>query len=398
MMDGHNSYRDRDHRGSSSHHRKRKSDPGSTSDAKVRVFCDGQGNAIASHYNQLPELGRKLRTKSKIYFMRNFNNWVKSVLMKMFQDRLKEEGHNGGITALDLGCGKGGDLLKWKKGDIRKLICTDVAATSIDQCKDRYELSKKQAKQKIFRAEFLVADAAEQRLLELYRNKEQSFDLTSCQFVIHYSFENEARATMMIRNLCECVRKGGYVIGTTVNSEVLRERLDDSESNSFGNSVYKVTFDSKDDFKDFGHRYNFHLEGVVDCHEFVMKKEVLVNIAEKFGMKLVLWQTFSDFFASNSRNRANKDLLKTIKALESFPSRNLSGEDPRDYAHAEDVCDDIKQRKPGSNPIVGTLSLSEWDAASLYVVYAFKKVDSDDETFDVPPSTRDDIPLVVMSC
>ena len=38
--------------------------------------------------------------------------------------RLKRErGYDTGITALDLCSGKGGDLLKWKKGGIKKLIC-----------------------------------------------------------------------------------------------------------------------------------------------------------------------------------------------------------------------------------------------------------------------------------
>ena len=39
--------------------------------------------------------------------------------------RLKRErGHDKNITVLDLCSGKGGDLLKWKKGGIKKIICT----------------------------------------------------------------------------------------------------------------------------------------------------------------------------------------------------------------------------------------------------------------------------------
>jgi len=46
--------------------------------------------------------------------MRNFNNWVKSVLIGRHAVR--------GGTVLDLGCGKGGDLLKWKKAGIATYI------------------------------------------------------------------------------------------------------------------------------------------------------------------------------------------------------------------------------------------------------------------------------------
>ena len=47
--------------------------------------------------------------------MRNFNNWVKSVLIRGYVQR--------GAIVLDLCCGKGGDLLKWKEGRIGYLIC-----------------------------------------------------------------------------------------------------------------------------------------------------------------------------------------------------------------------------------------------------------------------------------
>lgn len=39
-----------------------------------------------------------------------------------FLDRVRQKKQN--ITVLDLGCGKGGDLLKWRKGRISKLVCT----------------------------------------------------------------------------------------------------------------------------------------------------------------------------------------------------------------------------------------------------------------------------------
>lgn len=41
------------------------------------------------------------------------------------------------------------------------------------------------------------------------------FDICSCQFVFHYSFESEQKADMMLRNACERLKPGGYFIGTT---------------------------------------------------------------------------------------------------------------------------------------------------------------------------------------
>ena len=47
--------------------------------------------------------------------MRNFNNWVKSILLRSYIPPK--------ATALDLCCGKGGDLNKWKEGGIEYLVC-----------------------------------------------------------------------------------------------------------------------------------------------------------------------------------------------------------------------------------------------------------------------------------
>jgi mRNA (guanine-N7-)-methyltransferase len=65
---------------------------------------------VADHYNSIAPIDAKRRKESPILFIRNFNNWVKAVL---FNETVR-----AGDKVLDLGCGKGGDLNKWKKQGI----------------------------------------------------------------------------------------------------------------------------------------------------------------------------------------------------------------------------------------------------------------------------------------
>jgi mRNA (guanine-N7-)-methyltransferase len=59
---------------------------------------------VATHYNNIKEKGIESRKNSQIIGLKNFNNWVKSVLIQKY---LIKRG-----KVLDLCCGKGGDLLK----------------------------------------------------------------------------------------------------------------------------------------------------------------------------------------------------------------------------------------------------------------------------------------------
>ena len=42
---------------------------------------EGIGNDVAKFYNKLEEKGKEFRQDSRIYHMRNFNNWLKSMLI-----------------------------------------------------------------------------------------------------------------------------------------------------------------------------------------------------------------------------------------------------------------------------------------------------------------------------
>ena len=73
--------------------------------------------------------------------MRNFNNWIKSMLIQEYVTKL-QSGGTSGLKVLDLGCGKGGDLLKWSKSRTDHVVGLDIAETSIQQAKERYEKMK----------------------------------------------------------------------------------------------------------------------------------------------------------------------------------------------------------------------------------------------------------------
>ncbi|KAM6217478.1 mRNA cap guanine-N(7) methyltransferase [Rhynchocyon petersi] len=332
----------------------------------------GHSSTVAAHYNELQEVGLEKRSQSRIFYLRNFNNWMKSVLIGEFLEKVRQKKTHD-ITVLDLGCGKGGDLLKWKKGRIKKLVCTDIADISVKQCQQRYDDMKQRCRDNeyLFGAEFITADCSKELLIDKFRDPEMYFDICSCQFVCHYSFESCEQADTMLRNACERLSPGGYFIGTTPNSFELIKRLEASETDSFGNEIYTVKFQKKGDYPLFGCKYDFKLEGVVDVPEFLVYFPLLNEMAKKYNMKLVYKKTFLEFYEEKIKNHENKILLKRMQALEPYPANvnsRLASGNTDDYEHAAKYMKNFHRRLP-----LGTLSKSEWEATSIYLVFAFEK-------------------------
>lgn len=241
--------------------------------------------------------------------MRNFNNWIKSVLINEFLTKVKDSTRLGDpLRVLDMCCGKGGDLLKWENSSITHLICTDIAEVSMQQCEERYKTMmdrnrKSQKPKRLFTAEFFACDSTLQRLREKYRDPSIELDLVSCQFAFHYCFESLKQAECMIRNAAECLRPGGYFIGTIPDANDIMKRQRQADSNEFGNEIYRIKFLSDTEMPPlFGAKYNFELDGVVNCPEFLVYFPLLEKLAAKFGLKLILKQRFDEYFEKNKNN------------------------------------------------------------------------------------------------
>ncbi|OXU26332.1 hypothetical protein TSAR_003122 [Trichomalopsis sarcophagae] len=329
---------------------------------------------VANHYNTLEEKGLAERNKSRIVYMRNFNNWVKSMLINEYLEKVRQgKSHGEPLRVLDMCCGKGGDLLKWRKGNINYLICADIAEVSVEQCRNRYKDMGAKRYPPLFGAEFLAYDCTKVRLREKYKDASMQLDLVSCQFAFHYSFETLPQAECMFKNASESLRPGGYFIGTIPNAYELVSRWQKADGNKFGNEIYSVEFScDKTNPPLFGAKYVFHLEGVVNCPEFLVHLPTFIKLAWKFGLELIMFERFDEFY--ERRKEDGKTLLGKMLALETYPPYHeapLLAENSQEYQHAVEYM----QTSTGHRKI-GTLSQSEWEAITLYSVFAFRKARS----------------------
>ncbi|ORY01003.1 guanine-N(7)-methyltransferase [Basidiobolus meristosporus CBS 931.73] len=285
---------------------------------------------VAEHYNARPEVGVQKRKESSIFRMKSFNNWVKSVLIGQYAKR--------GDRVLDMGCGKGGDLLKWSKAKISELVGADVASVSIQQAEQRYQ-SMRGAK---FAASFHAIDCWTESLYKVIP-KDKMFDVVSMQFCLHYAFETEAKARMMLQNVSQNLRPGGTFIGTLPDAYWIVKKVKSVEGLSFGNDIYKIEFEQKDTFPTFGHKYWFTLEDAIDnCPEYLVHFPTFEKLAKEYGLELIKKRKFHHLYKDALENEEFTNLL-----------------------HRMNVVDERE-----------SITKEEWEAAGIYLAFAFRKMES----------------------
>ena len=224
--------------------------------------------------------------KSNTEGLRNFHNiFVKRMLIECVAKK--------GDTLIDYGCGKGGDFPKWIKRELTFVLGIDYSKDNIENRTDgayaRY-LSHSARHFKMPRALFVNGDcsvnirngdavndglnkeiigavfgqgdksqyASHAGIFESYGIGTDGFNVSSCQFAIHYFFKNISTLHNFLRNVSECTALNGYFIGTcydgnSIMHEMSSYRYDDSKSIYHNqNLICKITkrYDTEDFEKD----------------------------------------------------------------------------------------------------------------------------------------------------
>jgi len=235
---------------------------------------------IIKHYDLLDRQSSK--ADSKIFHLRNFNNWVKTCLIneaidfpdpsdadngKGKKNKLaRDKGRSGAkktLKVFDFACGKGGDLQKFFRRakevgrDLIRYVGTDIAGESLREAGARISSisqSFKGVNNKVsygfLRGDFgsnmklhrrsdlnggdmttkdMVAGEVEV-IVESSPNagivqQNELFDVVSCQFALHYALGSRQRAINAFKTASDKLRPGGKFIVTTMDSRIVLMHL-----------------------------------------------------------------------------------------------------------------------------------------------------------------------------
>ena len=272
--------------------------------------------------------------KMKTEGLKNFHNlYVKKLLISGASKQ--------GDTLMDFACGKAGDLPKWISARLSFVFGVDYSKDNLENRLDgacvRYLKARKinkhmpyalfvhgnsafnirdggallndKAKQitaAVFGNGTKEADKIGKGVAKLYGKGDNGFNVTSCQFAIHYFFENPDTLRGFLKNVAECTKLNGYFIGTSYDGKTLFKKLkkvktgDGVQIVDEGKKIWEVIKDyGSDNFDDdsssIGYRINVFQESINQyIYEYLVNYDYLDRIMEAYGFKLISREEAND--------------------------------------------------------------------------------------------------------
>ena len=290
---------------------------------------------VSSKYNKVEN-----RTEeTKIKKLRDFNNWIKMSLINIFCPI--------NANVFDICGGKGGDIRKYRFKKVNNYVLFDNANLSIKEAKVRVGKLENNIKAKNYIIETVncFTEDITQKI-----PKDLQFDFVSCQFAIHYAFDNIKHIKRLFKNITTRLKEGGIFVGTTVDDKKLFEHLRKSDNLEFGNDLYNVRFEQKSNFKTIGTKYYFTLiEAIPDIPEYLVRFKLFEKVANKYGLKLLYKKSFKECKETLFNFAYEYDLNKRVK---------------------DTIFNSIKT---GYNRI-GNIPENQWEICDLYYIFVFEKI------------------------
>jgi SAM-dependent methyltransferase len=152
---------------------------------------------------------------------RKYHNQIKFSLYQITNKRKAPK------LLLDIGCGQGGDISKWRRNKFGLVVGVDKVSENIQRAQKRLDKIKSLDREKIhlFAADMSQPvdktmnndDISRFRNLLSRQKEDVLFDVVSCQFAIHYFCQSRDTWAGFMRNIHTYLKPEGFFIGTCMN-------------------------------------------------------------------------------------------------------------------------------------------------------------------------------------
>lgn len=318
--------------------------------------------------------------------MKKYHNFIKDILyVYLYPKREFNSKKLKKLTVLDIGIGRGGDILKYYHIGTKEVVGIDPDVNGLfnaaDSANSRYETQKKK-KPYFTKMTFIQANAGyklnledqlkvfplmsedNKKFIKTHLNGKRKYDCISAQFSIHYLF-NKLNFNGLVSNINDYLDDNGYFLVTTFDALLVKEYLNkqDEKSEYFTDdtgtkrtlfSIKNISIDSTEG-----------LDQAIDFHTAIFMPE------DRYETEYLV---YPDFFIKEMREKCKLRLIETcrfkdiMKLEEKFFLSSINAE--ADLRRKKFLEEDVKRFYTDT----GELHSASVNLSHLNRYYVFQKV------------------------
>jgi SAM-dependent methyltransferase len=299
---------------------------------------------------------QKVTNLNKI--LKDYHNWIKSCLIYSYCSPAKDKKDNKmkKKSVLDIGCGRGGDILKWYHARVGEYVGSDPDYEglfgAIDSMTVRYQTNVNKFPD-FPKMTFIYADGSvkfdselqekklsgmtneNKKLIDKIFTKDKKFDIISSQFAIHYLFDSQSSIENLIFNIKNYLKDDGYIICTLFDYKQVMNLLagkdiytswytdDNGQRSKFFEIIKKFDNETKDTY---GLTIDVHMGWISQegkyLTEYLVSPKLMIKTIEQTGCVLADSDLFVNIYNINKEwftevidheeNPKNKKFYKTV--------------------------------------------------------------------------------------
>ena len=287
-------------------------------------------------------------------------------------------------TLIDYAVGKAGDLPKWIRSHLGFVFGIDKSNSNIfdplDGACARYIKSAKEYTKDFPKALFLQGNSGnnirsgkafgtekekqiaraifgngpkdrqvlKEAVYKQYGVAQEGFNISSCQFALHYFFENNVVFHEFLRNLAECTAMGGYFIGTCYDGKTVFKRLQQKQKGQgiaimkHDRKVYEITkmYDETgfpDDETSLSYMIQVYQDSINKTFpEYLVNFDYLVQMLSNYGFVLIKKEEATPMGLPNGTGMFSELFTEMESEIEQNPQKSA------DYRRAATMTEDEK--------------------------------------------------------